>query len=69
MNDAQRTVHFIAIILSVIKQKYVSSDDIFNKIESNDIVISELVKNYGYLHMFGYDRVVQELSQKEPLFT
>lgn len=67
MNDGQRTAHFVAIILSLVRQEYVKDDDAFEKIITNDIVIPELVKNYGYLHMFGYDRVIQELSKKEPL--
>ena len=67
MNDAQRAAHFLTIILSEIKQNYVQDEAVFRQIVSNDIVIPQLIKNYGYLHMFGYDRVIQELSQKEPL--
>ncbi|MCL1799031.1 MAG: hypothetical protein FWG23_04765 [Eggerthellaceae bacterium] len=67
MNEAQRTAHFVAIILSEIRRKPALDDAAFQKIVSNDIVIPELVKNYGYFHMFGYDQVIRELSQKEPL--
>ena len=53
-NEAQRAAHFVAIILSEIKRKHVQDDATFDEIVNNNVVIPELVKNYGYLHMFGY---------------
>jgi hypothetical protein len=67
MNDEQRAAHFVPIILSLIRQNHVKDETDFIKIIQNDIVIPELVKHYGYFHMFGYDRIVQMLSEKEPL--
>jgi hypothetical protein len=67
MNDEQRAAHFVPIILSVIRRDHVEDKADFIKIIQNDIVIPELVKHYGYFHMFGYEHVVQMLSEKEPL--
>ncbi|MDR1089123.1 MAG: hypothetical protein LBL23_07640 [Coriobacteriales bacterium] len=67
MNEKQRTAHFVAIILSEIKNNYMKSAEQFQKIIENNVVVPELVHHYGYLHMFGYDRVISELSTKEPL--
>jgi hypothetical protein len=67
MSDELRAAHFISIILSEIRRNHLRDDEAFSQIIGNDVVIPELTKNYGYYHMFGYDRVIEELSSKEPL--
>jgi hypothetical protein len=67
MNEEQRVAHFVPIILSAIRRNHVKDEADFIKIVQNNIVIPELVKHYGYFHMFGYDHIIRTLSEKEPL--
>jgi len=65
--DQRKKADFLAAVLMLIRREHVADDSQFAAIIANGKVVGELLDNYDYYHMYGYDVVIEDLAAKELL--
>jgi hypothetical protein len=63
-NERARAITFASYLLMKIKKA--TTPDVFYRIVDSDIILDDLIDNYGYYHRYPPAGVMELLAQREP---
>jgi hypothetical protein len=65
VSERAKAIDFASYMFMKIRKA--TTTDAFFAILDNDIVLTDLIDNYGYYHMYPPAGVIEMLAQREPL--